>query len=63
MYLICHVTLQDHLIQGSCKFIGGSSLQYITMLASLMTIDIVIAEIKFLICHVTSRKHMFKEAT
>ena len=25
MVLVCHVISQDHLIKGSCDFIGGSS--------------------------------------
>ena len=54
MYLICHVTTHEHLIDGSCKFTGGSSLRYVTLI-SLVTISIVSVEIIILICHVTSR--------
>ena len=43
MYLICHVTSYDHLIEVSCKFVGGSSLRYVT---TLITIGIVIVEIQ-----------------
>ena len=27
MYLICHVTLHDHLIERPCEFMGRSSVQ------------------------------------
>ena len=40
MYLICHVTLHDHLIKGWCKYIGGSTSQYVTTLVSLVNIGI-----------------------
>ena len=45
MFSNCHVTSHDHLIEGSCEFMGGSSLQYITTLISLVTISIVIVEV------------------
>ena len=48
VYLICHVTSHDHLIEGSCKFIGGSSLRYFTTVIGFMAIRfIVIMEICF----------------
>ena len=47
MYLICHVTSHEHLIEGSCEFMGGSSLQYITILINLAAINIVILEVSF----------------
>ena len=59
MYLICHVTSQDHLIEGSCKFMGGSSSLYVTTLTSSEAIGSTIVEM-FLICHLTLRDHMFK---
>ena len=34
---------------------------YVITLISIVTISIAIVEIMFLICHLTSRKHMFKE--
>ena len=46
MHLICHMTSHKDLIAGSCKFRGGSSLLYVTILISLVTISIVIVEIK-----------------
>ena len=44
MDLICHVTSHDHLIEGSCAFVGDSSFQYVTTLTSLVTIGTVILE-------------------
>ena len=41
-YLICHVTLQDHSIEGLRGFLGVSSLSYVTALISLVTVTIVI---------------------
>ena len=60
MYLICHMTSHDHLIERACEFMGGSSLCYVT---TLMTCDHKHCDggdIKFLICRLTSREHMFK---
>ena len=54
MYLTCHITPHDDHIEGSCEFMGGSSLRYVTFLIGLVTISIVIVEI----CYVTSRKHI-----
>ena len=45
MYLICHVTSHDHLIERACEFIGGNSLCYVTTLISLVTISIVMVVI------------------
>ena len=36
--LVWHVTLQDHLIKGSCDFMKGSPSLYVTILPSLVTI-------------------------
>ena len=47
MYLICHETSQDHLIEGSCKLMGGQFLCIITTLTSMVTKEIVIVEICF----------------
>ena len=47
MYLICHVTSYDNLIEGSCKFMGGSSLLHVTTLISFLTISIVIVELQY----------------
>ena len=42
MYLICHVTSHENLVEGSCKCLGDSSLRYFTTLIGLVTIGIVI---------------------
>ena len=47
MYLTCHITPHDNHIEGSCEFMGGSSLRYVTFLIGLVTISIVIVEICF----------------
>ena len=57
IYLICHVILPYHFIDG--PFMGGSSLRYVILLISLVTKSTVTVEM-FLICHVTSREHIFK---
>ena len=56
MHLICLVTLQDHLVEESCTFMGWGSLRYVTTLIRFMVITIVIMEI----CPMTSREYMFK---
>ena len=43
--LVCHVILQDHVVKGSCDFIGGSPSWYVTTLQSLVAIGIVVVEI------------------
>ena len=47
MYLIFQVNLHDHLIEALCEFMGGGSLWHVTILISLVTINIVIVEIHF----------------
>ena len=54
MYLTFHVTSHDKLIEGSCQFMRGCFLQYVSTLKSFVTISIVFN------CHVTSSEHMFK---
>ena len=44
-YLTCHVTLQNHVIDGSSNFISGSSSWYITTLASLEAIAMLVVKI------------------
>ena len=44
-YLTCHVTLQNHVFEGSSKFMSGSSSWFTTTLPSLMAIGIVVVEI------------------
>ena len=43
-YLVFHVTSQNHLIEGSCKFMIETSLLYVTVMSSLMAIGIVVTE-------------------
>ena len=60
MYIIAHAILHEHLLEGSCEFMVGSSLRCVTTLISLVTISTMTLEILFLIGHVTSYKHMLK---
>ena len=45
MVFVCHVTLQDHMIKALYDFMMRSLSRYITVLASLVAIDIVVVEI------------------
>ena len=45
MYLTCHVTSYEQNIDGLWGFPGGSSLRYVTILSSLVTISTVRVEI------------------
>ena len=45
-YSICHVTLQDHTVKGSCDFTEGSSTLHVTILPGLVAIDFVVVEIQ-----------------
>ena len=47
MALVCHMILQDHVIQGSCDFMGGTLSWYVTPLPSLVVTGIVLVEICF----------------
>ena len=44
-YIIFDVTSQNHLIEGSYKFMDKISLLYVTTMPSLAAIDIVVMEI------------------
>ena len=46
-YLTCHVTFQNHVVEGSSNFISESSSRYITTLPSLVTLAIIVVEICF----------------
>ena len=46
MYLICHLTLHDNLIELLRIYKGGSSAKYLTILVSLLNIGIMIVEIQ-----------------
>ena len=45
MYLICHVTSHDHLIERGCEFMGKNSLCYVTTLISLVTVSTLMVEL------------------
>ena len=47
MLFVCHVTLQDQMITALYDFMIRSLSKYITILASLVAIDIVVVEISF----------------
>ena len=40
-----HVTLQDHVVKGSCDCLDGSSLWSVTTFACLVVIGVVVVEI------------------
>ena len=56
--LICEVTSQDYLIEGSCKLMGDSCSRYFITLKNLVTIGIV--KMKICLYYVTTQDHMFK---
>ena len=58
-YLIYHVTLQVHAIEGSGGFLSGSSLYYVTNRRSLVVIGIMVVEM-FLFYHVISQDSITK---
>ena len=45
MYLIFHVTLNNHFIEGLSKYMNGSSSEYVTTLVSFVNTGIMIVEI------------------
>ena len=45
MFLFCHVILQDHMIERSCDFMGGSLSRQINVLSNLEAIGTVVVEI------------------
>ena len=59
MYLICHMTSQDHTIKGLCRFMDGnfSLCHHPSKFGDQRYCD---SENMFLICHVTARNQMFK---
>ena len=56
IYLICHVTSQDYVTEGSCDIMGGNPSWSVTTLPTLVAISIMIVEM-FLICHVILQDH------
>ena len=45
MVLVCHVILQDHIIKGSCDFMGCSSSYQVTILQRLVAIATLVVEL------------------
>ena len=45
MVFVCHVTLQDHMIKALYNFMIRSLSRYITIVASLVAIEIVVVQI------------------
>ena len=45
--LVFHVILQDHVVKGSCDFMGESPSWQVTTLQNLVTIGIVVVEIEY----------------
>ena len=45
MFLVCHVTLQDHVIKSKSGFMVRSLSKYVTILKSLVAIGTVLEEI------------------
>ena len=45
MFLICQVTSQNHVIEGSCNFLSGNSSWYVTTLLSLVAIGTAVVDI------------------
>ena len=59
--VFCHMTSQDHLIDGSSDLMDGSSSSYITTLTSFGDQrHCGSGDVVFLICHVTSLDHTFR---
>ena len=46
-YLICHVTSQSYVIEGSCNFMSASSSLYVMTLPNLVAIGIIVVEVYF----------------
>ena len=47
MYFICHMTLQDHVIKGSCDLKEASYLLYVTTMPGLVATAIVVVKTCF----------------
>ena len=56
--LVCHATLQENVIKGSCDFMERSSLRYVTILPCLVAITTLEEMIMFLVCHVILQDHI-----
>ena len=44
-FLICHMSSQDHMIKGSCDFMGENSSLYAIPLPNAVAVGIMVAEI------------------
>ena len=45
-YLICHMTPQNHAVDGSCNFLNGCTSWYVTTLPVLVATGIMVVEIQ-----------------
>ena len=45
--LVCHMILKDHVIIGSCDFMGRSNPRYVIFLPRFVALSIVVVEIHF----------------
>ena len=50
--------MQEHVIEGPCNFMGGSSSLYIPTLPSLVAIDIAVVILMILVYHVISQDNV-----
>ena len=62
IFLICQMTLRDHMFEGSCDFMGGIFSLYVTTMPSLLARYIVVVDI-FLISHVIKKSKRRKKMT
>ena len=58
--ILCHVTLQNYVIEGSCNFMSGSSSLHITILFAAGHGPCDIKDIKLLVCHMILRDYVIK---
>ena len=58
IYLVCHMTLQSHVLGGS-NFISGSSSWYITILTSVVTMVIVVVIYVFSLSRNQASPHFY----
>ena len=56
-YLICHLTQQNHVIEGSSNFVKESFLWYVTTLPNLVAIGIVVTDKVFFSLWVFFHEH------
>ena len=52
MVLVCHMIFPDHVIKGSCDFLGRNPSRQFTILQGLVVTDtMVVEDIKVFVCH------------